>query len=182
MSKGGARNRSGPPSDPNSLRSAKRDVTVVLLPAQGYAGEAPKFPLMSRRVQRWEYEDKRRFQVLDVEATAAVAEREQELWEQVWSYPQAAAWVLEPWRWQTVAMWVRTFVICEGDEATAADKGSVHRFADQIGLTPAGLAENGWQITRDQVSQKREEREAEAPKQSSARDRMKVVTGGGEGA
>jgi hypothetical protein len=43
-------------------------------------------------------------------------------------------------------MWVRTAVICEGLEATAADKGSLHRFADQIGMTPAGLKENGWKI------------------------------------
>jgi hypothetical protein len=43
-------------------------------------------------------------------------------------------------------MWVRTAVVCEGSEATAADKGSIHRFADQIGMTPAGLKENGWKI------------------------------------
>ena len=108
------------------------------------------FPLMPRRVSRWEYEEKRRYQVLDEEATRLVAEREAELWAWAWSTPQAAAWVGESWRWHTVAMWVRTAVVCESDEATAADKGAIHRFADQIGLTPAGLKENGWQI-KDQT-------------------------------
>ncbi|WP_284294542.1 hypothetical protein [Luteimicrobium album] len=102
-------------------------------------------------MHRWEFEDKRRFQVVDDEQSMIVADREAELWEWAWRTPQAAAWAREPWRWQTVAMWVRTFVVCEGDEATAADKGSVHRFADQIGLTPAGLKENGWAIAAAQI-------------------------------
>ena len=100
---------------------------------------------------RWEYEDKRRFQVIDPEATEAVQARELELWKWAWTTPQACAWSLpgESWRLHTIAMWVRTFVICEGSDATAADKGSLHRFADQIGMTTAGLAEMGWKIAQD---------------------------------
>lgn len=182
MTSGGRRNNSGPAKSPTSLRTAKLDLTVTVLPAEGHDGEVPEFPLMARRVMRWEFEDKRKFQVLDEEETAAVAEREQELWAQVWTYPQAAAWELEPWRWNTVAMWVRTFVICESSEATAADKSSVHRFADQIGLTPSGLTENAWQVARDQLGKKRAEQadeKAAEPAQSSARDRFKVVDGTG---
>ena len=33
-------------------------------------------PLLARRVMRWEYEEKRRYQVLDEETTRLVAERE----------------------------------------------------------------------------------------------------------
>lgn len=146
MTRGGPRNRSGPQVDPDSGRSDKRGIMLSALPPAGYDGAAPDFPLMEFTVHRWEYEDKRRFQVRDIEATEAFREREQSLWAQVWTYPQACAWVLEPWRWQTVAMWVRTAVVCESSEATAADKGAIHRFADQIGLTPAGLKENGWKI------------------------------------
>lgn len=176
---GGARNRSGPPSDPNSLRSAKKSGAsgLIQLPSSGYDGAAPTFPLMAFTVYRWEYEDKRRFQVRDDEATDDFREREQALWEQIWTYPQACAWAVEPWRWQSVAMWVRTAVVCESSEATAADKGAIHRFADQIGLTPAGLRENGWAISRDETA---ERRQAKAPaKRSSARDRMAVVNGNG---
>jgi hypothetical protein len=45
--------------------------------------------------------------------------------------------------------------LCESADATAADKNSLHRFADQIGMTPAGLKENGWKIATDEVAAKR---------------------------
>lgn len=151
MGRGGARSRSGPPPDPNSRTSERRGYVLTALPNEGYDGEAPDFPLMTFTVLRWETEDKRRFQVVDTEATEAFRERETELWEQAWTYPQACAWSLEPWRWNAVAMWVRTQVVCESSEATAADKGSIHQFATQIGMTPAGLKENGWAIAPVQV-------------------------------
>lgn len=182
MASGGARNRSGPGADPKSLRSAERGIILTALPSEGYRGEVPEFPLMRFTVLRWEYEDKRRFQVVDQEATEAFRVREVELWKQAWTYPQACAWALEPWRWNAVAMWVRTQVVCESSDATAADKGAIHRFADQIGMTPAGLKENGWAIARDEVEAKREEHSpASAKPQASARARVKVVSGGGGG-
>jgi hypothetical protein len=146
MSRGGARNRSGPQPVEGSRDSDRKGFSLSALPPSGYDGEAPDFPLPGRRVYRWEFEDKRRFQVLDLDATGVVAERELEMWAWAWTTPQAAAWSQEAWRYPLIAMWVRTYVICEGSDATAADKGSLHRFADQIGLTPAGLKENGWKI------------------------------------
>lgn len=159
MARGGARNRSGPQADPNSGRSERMGVKLTALPAQGYDGPVPDFPL-PRRVVWYEYfEDKKKVRELDDGATESVAEREDELWEWAWRTPQACAWAQpsESWRLHTIAMWVRTYVLCEGSEATAADKGSLHRFADQIGMTPAGLKENGWAIAVDQVGEKRAE-------------------------
>jgi hypothetical protein len=178
MPRGGARNRSGPQPDPNSLKSAKIGYTLTALPSEGFDGEVPPFPL-SPPVVWWEYfEDKQKVRELDTKATAARRDRELELWTWAWRTPQACAWSLEPWRWQTVAMWVRTFALCESSEATAADKGSLHRFADQIGMTPAGLKENGWKIATDQVSAKRETaRSTAAPVRTSARDRLKAIDG-----
>ena len=142
---------SGPPPDPNSLKTAKRGLTFTALPAAGYDGEAPDFPLIEQ------------------------TDREVTLWEWAWRTPQAAAWAKEPWRQHSVALWVRTAAICESGEATAADKNSLHRFADQVGLTPAGLAYNGWKIASDQLAEKRAEKPvASAP---SARDRMKALRG-----
>lgn len=132
MTQGGARNRSGPRPDPKSERSDRRGFTLTTLPAGGFKGEVPEWPLS--------------------EATG----RETAMWGWAWTTPQACAWSREPWRWPTVAMWVRTFVICEGSEATAADKGSLHRFADQIGMTPAGLRENGWAVAQDEVTPRRQ--------------------------
>ena len=164
MSKGGARNRSGPSPDPKSRTSERKGYILTALPNGGFDGEVPEFPLPKMSIFRWEYEGDRRFQVYDTSATETFRERELDLWATVWSYPQACAWSLEPWRWNSVAMWTRTFVTCESSSATAADKGSLHRFADQIGLTPAGLRENGWAIAPDQVAVKRDEPEEATPR------------------
>jgi hypothetical protein len=176
MPSGGARNRSGPQPDEKSLKSARIGYTLTALPAEGYRGEVPKFPLPPAHVWDVYYEDKRRVRELDDAATDLRREREQELWEWAWRTPQACAWSSQPWRWQTVAMWVRTFALCEASEATAADKNSLHRFADQIGLTPAGLKENGWKVAADEVAARREEKKA-PPRRPLARDRLKVVGG-----
>lgn len=156
MARGGARNRSGPQADPSSGRSDRRGVTFSALPAQGYDGDVPAFPLPKRIVWLEYFEDKKKVRELDEGATDSVEARELELWEWAWRTPQAAAWAQpsEAWRLHTVAMWVRTYVLCESSEATAADKGSLHRFADQIGMTPAGLKENGWAVAVDEVGAK----------------------------
>lgn len=175
MARGGARNRSGPPADPGSGRSARRGFSLSALPSGGFTGAVPVFPLSRRRVMRWQFEGKSRFQVVDDDTTELVAEREAELWAWAWSTPQACAWSLEPWRWQSVAMWVRIFVVCESDEATSADKGSIHRFADQIGLTPAGLRENGWSIAVDEVGERRTGNEDAGAGDPAPARRLRVV-------
>lgn len=181
MTSGGRRNRNGAVADPTSGRSDRRDYKLTALPSEGYKGTVPAFPLMARKVYRWEFEDKRRFQVLDEDSTADIADREAGLWEWAWHTPQACAWSLpsESWRINTIAMWVRTFVICESSEATAADKGSLHRFADQIGLTTAGLAEMGWAVAVDELGEKRAEQGKTAPKaKTSSRARLSAVASG----
>lgn len=142
----GGHARSGPPKTEGSRTSDRAGFSLTALPAAGYDGEVPDFPLPALRVYRWEYEDKRKFQVLDDEETAAGAERETELWALLWSYPQALWWSTVPWKWNQIAMYVRTWVICEGPNATAADKNSMHRFADEIGLTEGGMARAGLKI------------------------------------
>lgn len=122
MPRGGARNRSGPQKDPNSGRSERLGVRFGKLPREGYSGRPPAWPLTTK---------------------ASVAERA--VWTAVWKLPQAAAWATEPWRWPTVALYARTRVRFE-DDGVAATGSVMIRLADQIGLTPAGLRENGWEI------------------------------------
>lgn len=128
MASGGARARNHTP-DENSARSIARGFTLTALPATGYDGEAPDFPLP--------------------EAT----ERELEVWTLAWLTPQACAWAAEPWRWRSVAMWVRWSVRMEAEDASAALGNVVMRYADDIGMTAAGLKLNGWKV-------------ADAPKQT----------------
>lgn len=133
MASGGSRNRSGPAPDPNSGRSDRRGIKLTALPAS-YDGPVPDFPLPD------------------------ASPREAEVWAQTWRLPQANAWALpsESWRVRTVAMWVRLSVRCEDVEAGAALYAQLHRFADQIGLTTAGLSEMGWQVAPDEVAPRRE--------------------------
>lgn len=153
MSRGGARNRSGPKADEKSGRSDARGYTLTALPAEGYAGPTPEFPLPS------------------------ASSRELDVWAEVWKSPQACAWSMpsEAWRTATVAMWVRVKVRCEDPDAGAALLGQLHRFADQIGMTTAGLAEMGWKVAVDETAVKREAQPA--AKRASSRDRLKVVSG-----
>ena len=136
MARGGARNRSGPKASENSGRSERRGYSLTALPAGGYDGPLPEFPLPDP------------------------TDRELEVWEQAWRTPQACAWSMpsETWRTRTVAMWVRLSVRCEEPDAGAALLGQLHRFADQIGMTTAGLAEMGWKVAVDEVSKRAAEK------------------------
>lgn len=157
MARGGARNRSGPKADPNSGRSDRRGYKLTALPAAGYDGEVPEFPLPD------------------------ASRRELEVWEQAWRTPQACAWSMpsESWRTSTVALWVRTKVRCEDPEAPASLLGQLHRFADQIGMTTAGLAEMGWQVAQDEMAARAAEKSEAESRPKSSRDRMKVVKADG---
>lgn len=139
MARGGARNRSGPQPLEGSERSERRGFKLTALPAEGYSGPVPFFPLPDQ------------------------SEREAELWDWAWSTPQACAWALpsESWRTRTVALWVRMSVRAEDPDAPASLIGQLHRFADQIGMTTAGLAEMGWKVAVDEVAEKAIEVESE---------------------
>jgi len=177
MASGGARNRSGPSPSATSGRSDRRGIRFAALPAGGYNGETPTFPLPTRWISTTSYVDGAKIVDDDDAATEQVARREHELWAWAWTTPQACAWAMpsESWRLYTIAMWVRTYVLCESSEATAADKSSLHRFADQIGLTPAGLKENGWAVAKDEVAAKAAEK-SEAASAQPAR-RLRAVPG-----
>lgn len=134
MARGGARNRSGPQPEVGSARSEARGYSLTALPNEGYRGEVPVFPLPSAAIDE-------------------VAAREVDVWAEVWSTPQAAAWSLEPWRWPIVAEYCRLKATVElNPAANAALVGHMHRYRDQIGLTPAGLKENGWAIAPVEIT------------------------------
>jgi hypothetical protein len=104
------------------------------------------------------------------------------VWAEAWSTPQAAAWAVEPWRWRAVAMWVRWSVRMEAEDASAALGNVVIRYADQIGLTPAGLKENGWKIAGDDLAAKRQEKDDVLDgDEEDLRSRFAVVIDGAAG-
>lgn len=140
MTSGGRRNRNHKPVE-GSARSDARGFTLTALPAEGFRGPVPDWPL------------------------PVPLERELEVWEWAWRTPQACAWSLpsESWRARTVALWVRVSVRCEDADAPASLFAQLHRLADQVGLTTAGLAEMGWKVAVDEVAAKRAVRPAEPP-------------------
>lgn len=181
MAKGGARNRSGPSADPTSGRSDRRGFRLTALPSEGFGGEPPGFPLQPIVLFVEYFEgtgrDRTKVRERDDGSTASFREREDAIWAEAWRTPQACAWSLESWRWPIVAEYCRLKAAVEFDPtASAALVAQLHRYRDQIGLTPAGLKENGWAIAQDETAAKRDEKPA---KPASSRDRLKVVKTGG---
>lgn len=163
MSRGGARNRSGPQPDPMSGRSDRRGLQFLALDPGGFRGDPPEWPLA------------------DSVAADLIAGAELANWRSVWMTPQAIAWHGEPWRWPIVAEYCRIKAIVEVNPgASAALVAQLHRYRDQIGLTPAGLRENGWQITATPVH---EEPVAGSrgggSRGGGSRGRLKVIQGDG---
>lgn len=155
MAKGGARNRSGPPKDPNSLKSAAIGFVLTALPNGGYDGEVPDL----------------------ADYLPAATERECDIWAKLWTTPQACAWSLEPWRWPVVADLVMFRARADDPDSPVGLATSIRQLRDDLGLSAAGLIANGWAITKDETAPKRAAKKAATP-QTSARDRMKVVQGG----
>lgn len=183
MVSGGSRARSGPTADPSSGRSAARGLDFQALPSEGYAGTIPDFPLDPIVLFDEHFEDGAKIREADEDASADFHSREGVVWAEAWRSPQAAAWAVESWRWPIVAEYVRLKVTVELDPGSnAALVGQLHRYREQIGLTPAGLRLNGWQVARDEVGARRDERSS-SPKASggrmSARERRLKAVGDG---
>lgn len=119
MPAGGARARSGPPPDPNSLRA--REGEWVTLPATGRVGAPPAWPL------------------------TAQSERESVLWADLWSMPQAIMWERER-QFSVVALYVRRLTEAEQPGSPVAVSTLVRQLADSLGLTTPGMRSNRWII------------------------------------
>jgi hypothetical protein len=148
MPSGGARARSGPDRDPNSARSEKRDgVTVLLLPSEGYRGRPPAFPMP--KINRGLTGDGKANRA----ATDAFRRREMDIWREIWKTPQAAAWILQSWRWPTVGEYCRIKAAVELDpDSNAALLSRLREYRNETGLSPDGLKMNGWAIAENQVA------------------------------
>lgn len=159
MSRGGARTVSGPPPDPNSLRQMRAAEAGgwKTLPAEGYAGPVPEWPL--------------------TEATP----REENIWADLWAKPQAVMWA-ELGQSLEVALFCRTLAEAERPDARADIKKMVRGYLDSLGLSVAGMLRNRWKIApAAEVAAFEAPAAAEVPRRRSARDRLKVVPSG-EGA
>lgn len=153
MPRGGARTRSGPPPDPNALRRLRKDdAGWTTLPSEGRTEPAPEWPLVEP------------------------SERELELWTAWWAEPVAILWE-RAHSLHYVAFTVRMFAEAEQPKARTEDRKSLNQMMANLYLTPDSLAKARYRIATDETAEKREEKHEPQP---SARDRFKVVDGGGD--
>lgn len=151
MPKGGARMGSGPPPNPQSRKQTGSQAgTWTDLPANGYQGTIPEWPLGGMR------------------------DRDAEVWHQIWRTPQAAAWIQLGWTID-VAMYV-SFVVSAFHEDTdlapsLKSAAEARQWSDRLGLNPAAMLRNRWRVRVDEVDEKRTEKSAPAGKSR----RLKVV-------
>lgn len=126
------------PSANPRRRNARPD--GVQLPANGYAGPIPQWPL------------------------PRPLKAEREAWESLWRLPQAAAWAqLNVSR--TVARYVRALIVAESRESTAFQLSEVRQLEDRLGLTPMSMQRLRWEVVADELAQARTpKREDERPR------------------
>lgn len=133
----------GPLSKPNAVRRGVKPAKVYL-PAEGYRGPIPDWPLP--------------------DGTRAEGER----WLLLWRTPMAAAWV--KLRIETVvARYVRIALIAESfDSLTSVALSQIKTEARQLettlGLSPAALKRLEWEIVEDEVEEQRQARSAVRPR------------------
>lgn len=157
MPKGGARAVSGPPPDPNALRRDRDSSGWTVLPAEGRAGDPPEWPLLDQTL------------------------REETLWCDLWSRPQAVAWQRLDQRYE-VAMFVRKLAEAEQPRASVELQKVVRQYLDSLGLSVQGMLRNRWKIADndDRGDEDESGNPASQPQRSrrpSARSRLKVVDG-----
>lgn len=178
MPRGGARTRSGPPADPTSGRSQRRQVNLQELPAKGNSGRAPAYPLVKQPVKVYI----EGVPVVDPAATAAFRKRELEVWRELWKSPQAVAWSLpeNTWRRRLVALYCRVSVRCEAVDASPSLINQLRGLGHEIAMTHTGLVEQGWQIESTAVSgAAASPAKASAAKSARERGGLTLVASGG---
>jgi hypothetical protein len=123
MPSGGARSGSGPTPDLNSYRSQNRD--WVELPAAGYDGPIPDWPLPEMATgEEWEF------------------------WVATWRKPQGVQWIafgVQP----QVAMYVRTFLEAAKPGASSNLKTAARQLDNELGISIDPMLKLGWRIGGD---------------------------------
>lgn len=125
------------PADQRRNRSKTLSNSLLRLPAQGYAGPVPEWPLPRQ------------------------TGRERVLWERIWRTPQAAAWAQLGWQ-DSVAMYCRLQGIAEQRSAPMQARAELRQYQDRLGLNPLALLRLRWEIPVDEVGELRDEK-APAP-------------------
>lgn len=123
------------------------DKDWVELPADGFAGQIPDFPLP--------------------DALAL----EVDLWTELWQKPQAAAWSALGLKFQ-VAAYVRTYLKATALDAVNGWSTVMLRMEAELGLNVPGMRANGWRISDGPT----EAKATPAARKTSSGDWLKAVS------
>lgn len=172
MTSGGARLRSGKTPDPNALRRDRADDAAwITLPAEGFDGAIPKFPLSRISVYDIYWEDKKRIKQFSEQDTEILHDRELQLWDTLWRKPQAFMWSKLGLEFE-VAAYVRAFIESTSEDSNSGLKTAVLRMAAEIGLSLPGMGSLRWKFSEDELAAKRD---AAEPTSTSARARLAAL-------
>jgi hypothetical protein len=140
------------PSANPRRRNARPNGGVVDLPAGGYAGPIPVFPLAKLG-----------------ERDSERVEAETTLWAELWRTPQAAAWITMG---ATVIREVATYCRwqCKGETGDLEATKEARYRADKLGLNPKAMRALLWQVVGDELAQQRT-----APRTSSGSARARSL-------
>lgn len=175
----------GPPPNPNAVRRNPR-VGVIVLPAEGYKGRTPKWPLpenprltarirlirdelelleereLDEELSRTERTKltrlRERLAIAEAERDAIV-EGEKDLWRKLWRTPQACQWAKLKWD-RDVAQYVRHKAAAE--VGSLDDSKEARQRGHHLGLTPKGMKDLMWTIATDEMAERRQQRPAVA--------------------
>ena len=134
-----------PPPKGDTRRRRNVSVGKTLLPAGGREGDVPEWPL-----------------TLVPEASP---------WADLWHTPQAVAWERLGY-FRVVARYSLLLELAEAG-AAAPIQGEVRQLEDRLGLTPKAMRMLLWEITSDEVAEKRDE--SKPSKAASKRAQLKIV-------
>lgn len=134
-------------TSPPKLDAVRRNARVgpTVLPAAGRSGPAPRWPL------------------------SAPSDEERKVWRELWHTPHAVAWERLGWV-RVVARYCRVMVAAEVPDCPASILGQAVILEDRLGLTPKAMRMLMWEIARDEVAERRDEKQ-----ESTARGRIKAV-------
>ena len=135
-------------------RDRKDDAAWVTLPAEGFKGDIPGFPLPKIPVYDIYFSGKERVKEFDSDATEAKWDAEVDLWESLWGKPQAAMWSKLGLKFE-VAAYVRAFIRSVSEEGNASDRTAALRMAAEIGLSLPGMHSLRWKFSEDELGAKR---------------------------
>jgi len=173
----GGHARSGPPPVPGSGASERKGLRFKSLPAEGYTGEAPEFPLPKQKRYDVFFEDKKRVKEYDPDATQEFRDREIGHWAWAWRTPQAALWATAQWSWviPAVADWCRLKALSADEDAQVGLWAQIRSREADILLTNDSLNRAGYTVAADDVAAKRDDAAAPTPAIGGSRARLRVA-------